>query len=449
MSCCNPTYIINPSYINSTHRFNRIFGYSVPYYQSNGNFDFRYFSARARRINHDNYKNYFAMDEETGDVINIYLQVPCNKCSACRCSKQFNLRNRMILEQYGRETPMYFVTLTYNNEHLPEDGVSVRDCQLFFKRFRERLSKQFNYNVPFRYTLFSEYGSRRKRPHYHFLLYGFDADKLGFNNILEFESWMAKTAWQNGFVYIMLCNPGCFNYVSKYVLKSSNVPKGKNKNFNLASRGNGGLGCPALSQPDIIKQIFTDGCTSIRVNLYGRQFDFPIPKQILAYKYKYNLQSLRSKYLKTVRQYFHMSSHLANLVSKYRFLNKPEVCLHIDEACKTFKSRFGIPLTSPTRVVEVAPYAPEFRFYRDSQTLRFESPEGVLEVISTCFSCMEELTKFNPKNLPVYISNSEKLSNFAARISLLVQTDIDFQKLTAAYDYKLNRMLIDDCRDNQ
>lgn len=59
----------------------------------------------------------------------------------------------------------FFVTLTYNDENLPADGVSKTEIQLFMKRLRSRVSKKI------RYFAVGEYGERFKRPHYHLVLF--------------------------------------------------------------------------------------------------------------------------------------------------------------------------------------------------------------------------------------------------------------------------------------
>lgn len=61
-----------------------------------------------------------------------------------------------------------FITLTYDQEHLPSDrGLRVEDFQKFAKRLRKRCGS-------FRFYHCGEYGSRNLRPHYHALLFGLD-----------------------------------------------------------------------------------------------------------------------------------------------------------------------------------------------------------------------------------------------------------------------------------
>lgn len=60
-----------------------------------------------------------------------------------------------------------FVTLTYDDEHLPEDqGLDVRDFQLFAKRLRKARAGD-----RVRYFHCGEYGEMGNRPHYHALLF--------------------------------------------------------------------------------------------------------------------------------------------------------------------------------------------------------------------------------------------------------------------------------------
>lgn len=62
-----------------------------------------------------------------------------------------------------------FVTLTYDDEHLPMDySVDV----VVFQRFMKRLRKKYGAGIRFFHC--GEYGDKSGRPHYHALLFNFD-----------------------------------------------------------------------------------------------------------------------------------------------------------------------------------------------------------------------------------------------------------------------------------
>lgn len=101
-----------------------------------------------------------------------------------------------------------FLTLTYEEECLPKDGLlKKRDLQLFWKRLRENSQRSI------RYFCSGEYGSTNLRPHYHAICYGLPLKER--NYILE--------AWKMGFVKVALCNSQTFRYVAKYVMKDMNT----------------------------------------------------------------------------------------------------------------------------------------------------------------------------------------------------------------------------------
>lgn len=61
-----------------------------------------------------------------------------------------------------------FLTLTYDDEHLPKFGQLVKsDLQDFFKRLRY-------YGHKFKYVAAGEYGELKRRPHFHVALFGLD-----------------------------------------------------------------------------------------------------------------------------------------------------------------------------------------------------------------------------------------------------------------------------------
>ena len=66
------------------------------------------------------------------------LHVPCGQCVGCRLkrSREWALRCVHEASLYSRNS---FITLTYNNENLPNPpSLRVRDFQLFVKRLRKK-----------------------------------------------------------------------------------------------------------------------------------------------------------------------------------------------------------------------------------------------------------------------------------------------------------------------
>lgn len=167
----------------------------------------------------------------------VFGQFPCGHCANCRArSRQewvFRLRMEFNACEFG-----LFVTLTYDDDRLPPDGVSKRDVQLFMKRFRKRLCTLFSdikYSDIVRYYIVSEYGDHTHRPHYHGLLF-FSIPRT--NDIYD----IITASWQNGFVQFGEIEEGSIVYCTKYCLKGSDVPLGKNENFRLLSKMSGGIG---------------------------------------------------------------------------------------------------------------------------------------------------------------------------------------------------------------
>lgn len=156
-------------------------------------------------------------------------QFPCGHCVNCmaRSRQEWVFRLRM---EYKECNFGLFVTLTYDDEKLPLDGVSKRDIQLFLKRLR----KNFNSKV-LRYFIVSEYGDHTHRAHYHGLLF-FKCDRT--NDIYD----TIEKSWQNGFVQFGEIEEGSIVYCTKYCLKKNDVPRGCNPNFRLLSKMNGGIG---------------------------------------------------------------------------------------------------------------------------------------------------------------------------------------------------------------
>lgn len=167
--------------------------------------------------------------------------VPCSKCPACltRARQEWAFRLR---EEWKDSEQSVFVTLTYDNEHLPikevvdeESGaiwyvqtVMKEDVQAFMKRFRNHFP-----GTCIRYYAISEYGDERKtfRPHYHIIFF---FDKFhDVEDILE----AVRKSWKSPEVTCGQLDEGAVIYCTYYCLSHNNIPDGANSNFRLVSRG--------------------------------------------------------------------------------------------------------------------------------------------------------------------------------------------------------------------
>lgn len=99
---------------------------------------------------------------------------PCGRCVHCRINKREEWTTRMRHEQsYWSKSA--FITLTYDDEHLPKDGgLDPHALTNFFKRLRINLDRTYGYHVPIKYFSCGEYGPKTFRPHYHAVVFGVD-----------------------------------------------------------------------------------------------------------------------------------------------------------------------------------------------------------------------------------------------------------------------------------
>lgn len=116
-----------------------------------------------------------------------------------------------------------FVTLTFADEHLPDDySIHVRDIQLFMKRLRKALGHN-----RVRFFACGEYGDAGGRPHYHLLLFGYDFPdrtlwRRSSSGELLYRSAFLEKLWPFGHCEIGAVTTQSINYVARYILKKVN-----------------------------------------------------------------------------------------------------------------------------------------------------------------------------------------------------------------------------------
>lgn len=149
------------------------------------------------------------------------MTVPCGQCIGCRLerSRQWAIRCHHEAQLHGDNC---FLTLTYNNQHLPADGsLDVRVFQLFMKRLRKK------YGAGIRFYHCGEYGEQFGRPHYHACIFGFDfPDKKLWKTTDRgdrlYRSESLEELWPFGHSSIGEVNFQSAAYVARYIMKKVN-----------------------------------------------------------------------------------------------------------------------------------------------------------------------------------------------------------------------------------
>lgn len=160
-------------------------------------------------------------NSETG----IPIKIGCGKCSGCRLehSRQWAVR---IMHEKRMHNASSFVTLTYDDKHLPKNHSVVKShLQNFMKRYRKHAGSGV------RFFACGEYGERSQRPHYHVLLLNRDFDdrkfyKMSGENRL-YTSKVCDEIWAAGLTVIGDVTFDSAAYVARYCMKKITGPHAK------------------------------------------------------------------------------------------------------------------------------------------------------------------------------------------------------------------------------
>lgn len=145
-------------------------------------------------------------------------ELKCGQCIGCRLDRAREWAVRCIHEN-SRHEKSCWLTLTYNDEHLPIDGsLRPRDMVLFLKRLRKKFAPE-----TVRFFQCGEYGDINKRPHHHVIIFGIDfPDKKPISRRkknLTYSSEILQELWPFGFSCIgeLTFDSAC--YTARYILK--------------------------------------------------------------------------------------------------------------------------------------------------------------------------------------------------------------------------------------
>ncbi|QCS36283.1 replication initiator protein [Capybara microvirus Cap1_SP_216] len=145
------------------------------------------------------------------------MVVPCGNCMACRIARSREWSLRLLMELESHDFKGCFITLTYDDEHLPNDyGLHKEDLKNFWKRLRKDL------DFKIKYYACGEYGDTYGRPHYHAIIFGLDPDD--FTRRLLVDNWRFCSpdrfnGTKQGLADVTIDS---INYVTGYIQKKYN-----------------------------------------------------------------------------------------------------------------------------------------------------------------------------------------------------------------------------------
>lgn len=419
--CISPKIIINPVLISRGYSYSTIDTPDIIY-----RYHFRYGAPIPSelypcnsKVTHDNIDSFNAVSDD-GDVLPLYIEVPCGHCDSCIVGKQMDMYQRLTLEQYAHEKlgfpTSYFITLTYNDKCLPSDGVSKSDIQKFFKRFRINLKRHLNYSKPLRYALFSEYGNEHGRAHYHFILFGFNP--LDVKIPIYALQDVLQDSWKFGFIHVKACHSNSFRYLSKYLLKKKNIPEGKNENFYLTSNRNGGIGCTALKVPEFLKKMFSSKYLKTSLLINGVPCDITIPHSVVDYYFQKCSKFYRTMYTRKLYSFLNLHRRLyglfkysaykdvvSSIISRNSLLN-----ITLEDVCNELNTK-------------LPPFVPkQFPFLYDIWCYGcFDQPDGLSFSQCECLNHRELIVE--------YLYLFQELKKVFVNLEIIAENDLYLQKL--------------------
>lgn len=146
------------------------------------------------------------------------MYVPCGHCKECLLKSTYDWSHRIMIEAQHHDKNCC-VTLTYNDDNLPDDGMLYyRHVQLFLKKLRKDFAPE-----KVRFFCSGEYGDRYSRPHYHIILFGYyptDGEYMfQRHGVRYFKSEYLNKLWSHGFATFSAVTEKSAFYCAKYLQK--------------------------------------------------------------------------------------------------------------------------------------------------------------------------------------------------------------------------------------
>lgn len=146
------------------------------------------------------------------------IKLRCGQCVGCRKDRTHEWAAR-ILHESQLSKNNWFVTLTYDDVHVPEDGsLHYGHFQGFMRLLRQdiRRSARKAGAKPARIRFFvaGEYGERTARPHFHACLFNLAVSDLAYYRKSPSGHTLYKSAWLDALWGRGLCSLGAITFES-------------------------------------------------------------------------------------------------------------------------------------------------------------------------------------------------------------------------------------------
>lgn len=165
---------------------------------------------------------------ETSETIGSHYR-RCGVCAACLGHRVMQWSTRVRHEGMLHDH-VSVLTLTYDDDHLPQDGSLVRShLTQFIEKVRYRYRGQI-----VRFFGCGEYGEKSLRPHYHLILFGPEiVDKVparkGKSGQVLYSSQLLDECWDNrGFVVCEEFHVQAAAYIAAYIMKKKDFDSDEN-----------------------------------------------------------------------------------------------------------------------------------------------------------------------------------------------------------------------------
>lgn len=169
----------------------------------------------------------------------LMIEVPCSRCWPCIKRRADGWAVR-ILQEKKRCTSAHFITLTYDDAHVPIDPVTMNltldktEIPRYIKRLRKLHSKIKHPDlIPIKYYAVGEYGEDLDRPHYHIIIFNAIKELIPLAWSIEKKMLGMVDIGKKG------VTAGGARYLCEYMLTGGQDTGQRQKPFSLMSKNLG------------------------------------------------------------------------------------------------------------------------------------------------------------------------------------------------------------------